>query len=370
MPAISSCGTSRPCRPAQRLPELHPPSCRAWPRSSPPAARRRPRRAGRRLGARLHRTRVRHRRAGPVAFTGTDAVLLASANSSATSYSVTLTSLDGGTLGIAGLAGLFGATSGPTLSFGGSLSLVNTVLAHLTDTVPSGTDVVHIVATDSSGNTAVRDVGVQTATPVGLPPSRPGCWPPTSSSASPTAPRACRPGAGGTLDVAGELGNSGILVVGGVQSELSLAGDLDARRQHLVARGAVAQRLQHREPHDRRHLVVEPAAARTSRERSAPTRSTTPAARSGATARSTPRAAAHHQQRHDRGGGRLHAGLQRLTVADNLTGTGTLTIDAGATLVLSGAVQDQTITFAANSVSQFANTLFAQHARAEASRGS
>ena len=164
---------------------------------------------------------------GRIAFTGTDAVLLAS-NSSATSYTVTLTSLNGGTLGIGSLDGFFGATSGTTLSFNGSLSLVNTVLAHLTDTVPSGTDVVHIVATDNSGNTIVRDVGVQTAPPVAPPTVTPGLLPANQlfSFTDGTA-RVVGQGQGTNLDIAGQLGNSGILVVGGVQSQLALAGNLD-----------------------------------------------------------------------------------------------------------------------------------------------
>ena len=49
-------------------------------------------------------------------------------------------------------------------------------------------------------------------------------------------------------------------------------------------------------------------------------------------------------------------GSQRLVVSDNLTGTGTLTIDAGATLVLNGTVDTQTVNFVANS-----STLLAQY---------
>jgi hypothetical protein len=93
---------------------------------------------------------------GAVAFSGTSAVLLASATSQA-SYSVTLRSMAGGTLGFAGLVGsVIGMTSGPVVTLSGTLAAVNTVLAHLTDTLQSGTDVIHIVATDSSGDTAVR----------------------------------------------------------------------------------------------------------------------------------------------------------------------------------------------------------------------
>ena len=78
---------------------------------------------------------------GCVAFSGTDAVRLASATPQAV-YSVTLTSLGSGTLGVADFYGnVIGSTSGPTLTLSGPLAQVNTVLAHLTDTLQSGTDV-------------------------------------------------------------------------------------------------------------------------------------------------------------------------------------------------------------------------------------
>ena len=134
----------------------------------------------------------------------------------------------GGTLGIDGLGNFFGATSGTTLNFNGSLSLVNTVLAHLTDTVSSGTDVVHIVATDNNGNTIVRDVGVQTAAPVAPPTVTPGLL--TANQLfgfTDGTARVVGQGQAANLDVAAQLGNSGILVVGGVQSQLALAGNLD-----------------------------------------------------------------------------------------------------------------------------------------------
>ena len=49
-------------------------------------------------------------------------------------------------------------------------------------------------------------------------------------------------------------------------------------------------------------------------------------------------------------------GSQRLVVSDNLTGAGTLTIDAGATLVLNGTVNTQTVNFVANSAPSSRNT--------------
>ena len=42
-------------------------------------------------------------------------------------------------------------------------------------------------------------------------------------------------------------------------------------------------------------------------------------------------------------------------MANDLAGTGTLLIDAGATLVLSGRLPNQTIEFAANSIAQLSN---------------
>jgi len=81
--------------------------------------------------------------------------------------------MHGGTLGIADPTGaVIGSTSGPSLSLSGSLAAVNTVLAHLTDTLQSDSDVVHMVVTDSGGHTAVRDVGVRLSSAVA--PASPG----------------------------------------------------------------------------------------------------------------------------------------------------------------------------------------------------
>src|SRR5882757_1725625 len=81
---------------------------------------------------------------GTVAFSGTDAVLIASATGQG-SYSVTLTSMNGGTLAVTDPMGIVvGPTSGASLTLQGPLAQVNTVLAHLTDTLQSGTDVVRI----------------------------------------------------------------------------------------------------------------------------------------------------------------------------------------------------------------------------------
>jgi T5SS/PEP-CTERM-associated repeat protein len=292
---------------------------------------------------------------GRVAFTGTDAVLLAS-NSSATSYSVTLTSLGGGTLGIDGLANFFGATSGTTLNFNGSLSLVNTVLAHLTDTVSSGTDIVHVVATDNSGHTIVRDIGVQTATQVAPPAVTPGLLPANQlfGFTDGTA-RVVGQGQGASLDVAGQLGNSGVLVVAGVQSQLSLTGNLG------LSGGTSLLAALSPNAYSTASLTV--GGALSVQSGSSTYFSGTLAANTINNAGGT-----------IRGNGTLDAtgstsitntgtieavadytlGSQRLVVSDNLTGAGTLTIDAGATLALNGTVNTQTVNFVANSSTQLA----------------
>src|SRR5262249_3891033 len=99
-----------------------------------------------------------------------------------------------------------GPTSGSSLTLAGAPGMVNAVLATLTDTLANGTptggsDVVHFVARDSSGDTAVRDVGVQTAAAAPAPPTPPA-----------TPPRA--------------LVGTGIPAIGGVQSPFAAPGGL------------------------------------------------------------------------------------------------------------------------------------------------
>ena len=139
---------------------------------------------------------------GTIAFSGTNAVLLESALQQG-AYHVTLTSLNGGTLGVSNFGGIVsGPASGSTLSFAGSLAQVNTVLASLRDTLASGTDVVQITATDGSGHTAVRTVGVQVAAAA-----------PSTGGSSP---------GGGPAAFQG----NGMLVLGGVQAAQVVAGNL------------------------------------------------------------------------------------------------------------------------------------------------
>ncbi|GEP58585.1 beta strand repeat-containing protein [Reyranella soli] len=293
---------------------------------------------------------------GPIAFTGTDAVLLAS-NSSATSYAVTLASLGGGTLGIGGLTGFFGATSGTSLSFSGSLSLVNTLLANVTDTVTSGADVVHVVAIDSNGNTVVRDIGVQTALPVTPPTVTPGLLPANQLfDFTAGVVRVVGQGESSNLDVAGQLGNSGILVVGGVQSQLSLGGNLDVSGSTSLL-AALSPNA-----YSTANLAIGGAFSVQAGAETyfSGTLSADTIANNGGTIRGNGILDA-------AGGGSIinigtieavsdtTLGSQRLVVSDDITGVGTLLIDPGATLTLSGAVQTQFITFAANSSSQLAS---------------
>jgi T5SS/PEP-CTERM-associated repeat protein len=277
---------------------------------------------------------------GAVAFSGTSAVLLASATPQAT-YSVTLRSLAGGTLGFAGLTGsVIGVTSGPVVTLSGTLAAVNTVLAHLTDTLQSGTDVIHIVAMDSSGNTAVRDVGVQIS-----PSSAPSYSGPTSGS-PPATPAAAA---------------AGILVVGGVQGSTVIPGNLD-----IGGGGAATTLLAALAPSA--YSTASLTIGGTLEVLSGGATYFTGSLSAGAVTIDTGGAITGDGTLTATNGGAIlnngtieaaadqTLGLQRLSVASDLSGTGTLIIDAGATLRLGGAVAStQTITFAANSIAQLAD---------------
>ena len=230
---------------------------------------------------------------------------------------------------------------------------------------------VHIVATDNNGNTIVRDVGVQTAAPVAPPTVTPGLLPANQlfGFTDGTA-RVVGQGQATNLDVAGQLGNSGILVLGGVQSQLSLAGNLD-----LSGNTSLLAALS---PNAYSTASLTIGGALSVQTGSSTYFSGTLAANTINNAGGT-----------IRGNGTLDAtgstsitntgtieavadftlGSQRLVVSDNLTGAGTLTIDAGATLVLNGTVNTQTVNFVANSSHPArAVSLFAQHAGAEGCR--
>ena len=301
---------------------------------------------------------------GTVAFSGTNAVLLASVTPQA-AYSVTLRSLGGGTLGVADFNGtVIGSASGASLTLSGPLAAVNTVLAHLTDTLQggtlqSGTDIVQIVAADSSGHTAVRNVGVQVSPPA-----------PSSAAATPGllvadqrfafgggSARVVGQAQSANLDVAAQLGSSGILVVGGVQSALSLAGNLtvDGSTTLLAALAPTA--------YSTASLTVggtldvqSGSAAYFSGLLGANV-----IANSGGTIAGNGTLTGNGTITNT---GTIEAvadqtlGAQRLLVRNDLSGAGVLVIDPGATLVLAGQVQTQSIQFVANSSSQLSDNPF------------
>jgi hypothetical protein len=214
------------------------------------------------------------------------------------------------------------------------------VLASLRDTLASGSDVVQITATDGSGHTAVRTVGVQIA-------------------AAAASPGGSSPGTG----PAAFQGN-GMLVVGGVQAAQVVAGNLQ------IGAGGNNTLL----------AALAPSAYSTA----SLTVGGTFEVLAGGTARFTGTLGAPVVQVDAASGGsnggtlsgggtlsalgggsivnngrsrlvRIHAGAAALSVT-NTTGTGTLAIDAGATLPLGGTVaSSQAIQFAPNTAAQFAN---------------
>lgn len=274
--------------------------------------------------------------AGTVGFSGTDAVLLAS-RTPQDSYTVTLTSLNGHILSVGDVADIVdGPASGTTLTFSGSLAEVNTVLASLADLLPSGSDIVRVAATDSGGHSAVRTVGVKVAAVA------------TSPDPEPEAFRSV-------------FRSHGLRVLGGVQASLAVPGDL------LVGRDGDASVLL---------AALSPGAYSSATLSIGGTLDVA----TGGAVYFTGRLAAPSIRIDGRGllsgGGTLDAtgdgaiandgtieamadttlGLQQLEVVDALTGSGTLRIDAGATLALGGKVAaSQTIRFAANTAAQLAD---------------
>jgi T5SS/PEP-CTERM-associated repeat protein len=263
--------------------------------------------------------------AGTMRFSGTNAVLLES-GAAETSYSVTLTSLDGHTLSVVQDRV---ASSGTTLTVSGTLDQVNTVLASLTDTLSSGTDVVQISASDTGGHSAQRNVGVQVVAAG------------SSSGFAPQTPPAV-------------FSANGVAVLGGVQASLGFAGDL------LIGPGGYAITL---------FAALAPNAYATA------TLSVGSAfhVASGGAAYVTGLVTAATVEVDSGGllneagvisgaivnGGTIEAmadltlGLQRLEIRSDIAGSGTLKIDAGATLLLDGAVaSSQVIEFAPNTSAQ------------------
>ena len=304
--------------------------------------------------------------AGRVAFTGVDALLLASTTVLG-SYSVTLTSMNGGTLSVTSLGSIVsGPTSGPTLTMSGPIGQVNTVLASLTDTLQSGSDIVQITATDGSGHKVVRNVGVEVS------PSA------VSSGSATGASSGSDTGGGPSGSPAASLTTSGeTLAFGGVQSSFTIAGNFDI--------GGASTML----------AALAPSAYSTA----SLTVGGTLEVQNGGSAYFTGSLGAGAVVI-DSGGeisgagtvtasvgpivnnGTIEAmadrtlGLQQLTLADDVSGNGMLVIDPGATLIMSGNVgPGQTIKFNPNSITQFSNnpyspsTLMLQHAQPGAWQG-
>jgi T5SS/PEP-CTERM-associated repeat protein len=273
-----------------------------------------------------------------VSFSGIQAVLVASAVPQQ-SYTVTLASTKGGTLAVTDIGGVvIGPTSGPSITLSGAPGLVNAVLGSLTDTLASVSDVVHFAASDSRGDKAVRDVGAEIAAAA-----------PQSNGLAPAA---------GPSPFTG----NGILAVGGVQSTFAVPGDLT-----LSAGGSTATLL----------AALAPAAYSTASLSIGGALNVA----SGGSGLFSGSLGAHSIT--VASGGAIDAdgtlalsgtgtivnngtiaaaadqtlGLQQLTIASAISGTGTLLIDPGATLILNAAVAaPQTIQFAPNSVAQFANS--------------
>ena len=273
---------------------------------------------------------------GTVSFSGVDAVLLASATAQS-SYTVTLSSTKGGTLGVTDPFGIVsGSTSGQTISLSGPLSLVNTVLASLTDTLQSGRDIVQISVLDSSGNAAVRSVGVEISAS------------PAPSGASPPADVAVP----SIADITQQLAGIGVVFVGGVENAQTVTGDLE------IGPGTTLLAALAPSAYSTASLTVDGALE---------VLSGGTARFSGSLGGSTVRIDSGGAVRGNgtlstSGGGAivndgtievvadLTLGLQQLTLANALTGSGTVNVDAGATLILSDAASStQTIAFASPS---------------------
>jgi T5SS/PEP-CTERM-associated repeat protein len=279
--------------------------------------------------------------AGTVAFSGVDALLLASV-APQNSYTVTLTSLEGGTLAVTDFNGIvIGPTSGPTVTLSGTPALVNAALASLTDTLQVGQDIVQIWAADSSGDQAVRTVGVQVS------PSAASSDVGSAGSAPPATPAAAA---------------AGILVVGGVQGSTAIPGNLDigsggtntllatlAPSAYSTASLTIGGTLEVLNGGAAFFTGSLSAGAVTIDNGGAIDGDGTLAASNGGAIlnNGTIEAAAD-----------LTLGAQRLVVGNDLSGAGVLIIDPGATLVLSGQVQTQSIQFVANSSSQLSNDPF------------
>jgi hypothetical protein len=374
---------------------------------------------------------------GNIALTGVDAVLLAS-KSVQTTYTVTVTSTGGNTLEVANFPNFVNSividhTSDTTINISGSsLAEINTVLASLTDTLQSGHDVLNLTATDNSGDTASRSIGILVSTDGVAPLSvaggpqdvvsaatatttftwtgggsdsaftDAGNWTPAGVpsgtldtalfSATPSLVTVSGDGTPGTmvvdaivvpggdttitigtgitlgtgdLDIADQHGSSGELLLGGVNTTLSVAGDLniggsaggnggdgvllanvapgDQSTATLTVGGTV-----HVWGHGTARLAgnLSAAAIRTDPGGTISADGTLSVSAAGPIANNGAIEAVTDQT----------AGLQILTLGTAVAGTGQLEIDPGATLILADAVNSgQTIDFLPPSAAQFAN---------------
>ena len=370
---------------------------------------------------------------GSIALTGVDAVLLAS-KSVQTSYTVTVTSTGGNTLEVTNFPNFVNSividhTSGTTINISGSsLAEINTVLASLTDTLQSGHDVVNLTATDGSGDSASRSIGILVSaagvapfsvtggiqdvasaatattftwtgggsdnaftdtsnwTPVGVPS---GTVDTAVFSATPSLVTVSGDGTPGTmvvdaivvpggdttitigqsgtgdLDIADQHGSSGELILGGVNTSLSVAGDLnvggsaggDGGDGVLLANVAPGDQSTATLTVDGTVHVWSHGAARLAGNLTAAAIRTDPGGTISADGTLSVSAAGPIANN-----GAIEAvtdqtaGLQILTLGTAVAGTGQLQIDPGATLVLADAVgSGQTVDFLPPSAAQFSN---------------
>ncbi len=276
------------------------------------------------------------------AFSGTNAVLIASSVAQGFyTARVTLSSLDGGTLSVTNLGGIVqGSSSGTTITLAGPLALVNTVLASLVD------------------NRVVRP--------------RPGAGGGDRHRRKPGRPHDRRrdilrrgrlgPEQRWRHGFAGQLGST--LLIGGVSASLDIPGDLliGPGGDYVSMLAALAPSA-----YSTASLTVggtiEIASAGTAHFTGLLAGGAVMVDSGGSLAGDGALAAASGAIVNN---GVIEAtadmtlGLQQLVVSNAVSGSGTLLIDAGATLTLSGAVgSGQTIVFAPNSLEQFADAPYA-----------
>ena len=287
---------------------------------------------------------------GTIVLSGVDAVLLESARV-ATSFTATLSSTGGDTLSVNDASGIVsGSATGSLLHLSGTLAQVNTALAGLTDTISAGTDIVQVSVSDNLGDSAVRRVGVVAS-------ASPAAAAPLEGSAAPgSAPTAQSDG--GDLDIADAPGSEATVILGAPGATLDVAGNLN------LGDGSTLLAMLAPSAYSTTSLMIGGALELAS----------------GGTARIT---GALNAGRFDEAAGGLLAadgtltttgsgpiindgtieavsdqtlGLQQLTLAEPVAGTGTLLIDPGASLILAGASgPGESVSFAPASVSQLSN---------------